>query len=104
MYTQSEILSKIKSLVLEEIPDAKVYLFGSRATGKIHDESDWDILIITSGIVDRNLKNQVHDKLFPLSVEISSFINNILVNKNDWLKSPSFYILRHSIKDEAIAL
>ncbi len=48
MLNKAEILSKIKSLVEDEIPDAKVYLFGSRATGKVHEESDWDILILTS--------------------------------------------------------
>ena len=37
---KQDILSNIKSLVLEEIPDAKIYLFGSRVTGKVHEESD----------------------------------------------------------------
>jgi predicted nucleotidyltransferase len=40
MTNQEKILSKIKALVEEEIPDAKVYLFGSRARGDWHDESD----------------------------------------------------------------
>ncbi|MDB5193873.1 MAG: hypothetical protein JWQ96_3436 [Segetibacter sp.] len=104
MDSQEEILSIIKALVKEAIPDAKVYLFGSRATGKIHEESDWDVLVLTSLEVNRNIKHQVHDKLFPLSVEISSFINSIVVNSEVWLGNPSFYALRQSIKDEAIAL
>ncbi len=101
---QEEILLTIKSKVQEEIPDAKVYLFGSRATGRIHDESDWDVLILTSKEVNRNLKHKIHDKLYPLSVEISSFINSIVVNDKEWIENPSYYVLRHSIKNEAVAL
>ena len=37
---QEEILSTIKSLVKEEIPDASLYLFGSRARGNWHNESE----------------------------------------------------------------
>ncbi len=102
MINQQEILSTIKAVVKKEIPDAKVYLFGSRATGNVHDESDWDVLVLTTEKVNRNLKHQIHDKLFPLSVEISSFINSIVVNTEEWLENPSYYILRHSIKDEAM--
>ena len=101
---QEDILSNIKSKVQEEIPDAKVYLFGSRVTGKIHDESDWDVLILTSKEVNRKLKHKIHDKLYPLSVEISSFINSVVVNDREWIESPSYYVLRHSIKNETVAL
>ncbi|MEJ7677761.1 MAG: nucleotidyltransferase domain-containing protein [Segetibacter sp.] len=104
MLDKAEILSKIKSLVKEEIPDAKVYLFGSRATGKVHEESDWDVLILTSEKVDRSLKHKLHDTLFPLSVEICSFIDFIVVNKNDWEENPSYYSLSLSIENEVLAI
>ena len=60
MLSQSEILTTIKQQIHEEIPDAKVYLFGSRATGNLNDESDWDILIKTSMIVNRALRKKVY--------------------------------------------
>ena len=104
MNRQEEILSTIKKLVKEEIPDAKVYLFGSQATGKVHEESDFDVLILTSEKVNRSLKHRINDKLFPLSLKICSFINTVIANEREWLTSPSYYCLRHSIKDEAIAV
>lgn len=104
MLNQTEILSAIKSLVAEEIPDAKVYLFGSRATGKVHEESDWDVLILTSGKADRSLKHKIHDKLFPLSGEICSFIDFIIVNEKDWEENPSYYSLSLSIENEVVAI
>ncbi len=104
MTNQEEILSTIKALVKEEIPDAKVYLFGSRATGKVHEESDWDILIITSQTVDRDLKRKVREKLYPFSLSIFSFIDLIVVNEKDWEENPSYYALTLSIKDEVKAI
>lgn len=104
MYTNEEILSRIKSTVLEEIPDAKVYLFGSRATGKIHEESDWDILILTKRIADRQLRKKIHYKLFPFNLTIDGIIEATIVNEDDWIESPSYYSLSLSIKDEQIAL
>lgn len=104
MLNQTEILSAIKTLVKEEIPDAKVYLFGSRATGRVHEESDWDVLIITSGEVTRSLKRKIHNRLFPLSVEICSFIHSLVINEKDWAEKPSYYSLWLSIKDEVVAI
>lgn len=51
--TQKEILATIKVIVTKEIPDSRVYLFGSRATEIVHEESDWDILILT----EKNIQN-----------------------------------------------
>ncbi len=104
MTNQTEILSTIKSLVKEVIPDAKIYLFGSRATGKVHEESDWDILILTEKIADRALRKKIHYKLFPFNLTINGIIDTTIVNENDWIESPSYYILNHSIKGEQIAL
>lgn len=104
MLSQAEILSTIKTLVKEEIPDAKVYLFGSRATGKVHEESDWDILVITRLIVDKNLKRKVRNKIHSITLSIFSFIDLIIVNEKEWKESPSYYALNISIKDEVIAI
>jgi predicted nucleotidyltransferase len=104
MYKQDEILSKIKSLVQEVIPDAKVYLFGSRVTGKVHEESDWDILAITSLKVSRELKDNIRKKLYPVIGGDYFFIDLKIVNVKDWYESPSYYVLRHSIKDEVVEI
>lgn len=104
MTNQEEILSTIKALVKEEIPDAKVYLFGSRATCKIREESDWDILILTSNLVNRALRKKIHYKLFPFNLNINGFIESTIVNEKEWIENPSYYVLHHSIEDERIPL
>ena len=50
------------------------YLFGSRATGKAHNKSDWDIAIIGPARLDAILLMQIEESLesanFPNEVDI----------------------------------
>lgn len=97
MLQQKDILSSIKKEVLTITPDANVYLFGSRATGITHRESDWDILILTSKKYPKSTKWLIHDKIFPVSVRFGTFFNILLVNKGEWNSNAGYYALKLSI-------
>ncbi len=99
-----EILTTIKSIVLEEIPDAKIYLFGSRVTGKIHEESDWDILILTKEKYPRSVKKNINDKLFPLILSIGSIIQIIVATEDEWENYPGYYSLQLGIGNQLVNL
>jgi len=104
MYNQDEILTKIKSVVLEEIPDAKVYLFGSRVTGKIHEESDWDILVLSEKKYPKSVKRLIDEKLFPLSISVGSGFSFLITTKYDWENHPGYYSLQLGIADQFIRI
>jgi uncharacterized protein len=97
MSGDSAILSSVKSKVQLVIPGAKVLLFGSRAYGLPTDESDWDFLILTSKPVTTSIKNEIHQALFPVSVQIGAFINTLTVQEDDWANNPSYYSLQQTI-------
>ena len=103
MIADTEILQLIKSSITEVIPDAKVILFGSRARGDSHKESDWDFLILTNYRISKETK-KIHDKIFSISVMIASFINYLLVYEQDWEQSPSYYSLYQSVSKEGISI
>jgi len=46
MNKSENILVVIKKLVEERDSSAKIYLYGSRAKGNAHKDSDWDLLIL----------------------------------------------------------
>jgi uncharacterized protein len=99
MNENTEILKEIKKAVQLHLSEAEVILFGSRAKGNIHDESDWDILILSDRPVDKNLKREIRDSIYPISSKYFSFIQTVIVEKKEWHNNPSYYSLRKNISE-----
>ena len=100
--SREEILAAIKEKVVSVVPDATVMLFGSRARGDWHEESDWDILVLTNENVTHELNDKVFDAIYPLSLEIFSIIQTVVANVNDWEQHPGWYSLSLSIKNDLV--
>lgn len=58
-----QTLHTIKSTVNSFLPESKVLLFGSRATGKADHESDYDLLIVTSDTFAPRIKMNWENKI-----------------------------------------
>lgn len=101
---REEILKVIKEKIIGILPDARIMLFGSRARGDWHEESDWDVLVLTNQEVTRELDDKLFDVLYPIVLEIFNPINFILVNENEWLTNPAYLILSHETSNEKILL
>ena len=98
MYTQEQILLAVKNQIKEVLPEAHIFLFGSRANNSATEESDWDILVLSSQQpITKLIKQQIHNRVFPLSVSIGSFINVLLVTEKDWQQNPSYYSIKKTI-------
>ena len=102
--TREEILSAIKVRVLSIVPDAKVMLFGSRARGDWHEESDWDILVLTEQEVTGELDDKVHRIVSSFGLDNSFWIDTIIVNKDDWEQHPGWYSLWLSTKNDLVTI
>lgn len=89
-----EILNEIKQAVLEVDPGAEVVLFGSRARGDFHDESDWDVLVLVDkDEKDYEFKRKIRNALFELQLNFGAAISTVIHNKNWWrrLRMTPFY-------------
>lgn len=104
MESKQEILSSIKLQIEKVLPNARIFLFGSRANGRFTEESDWDILVLSDEPVTLKVKQSVHNTFFSLSVLIGSFINTIIIYQKDWQQNPSYYSLRKTIASHYQAL
>ncbi len=58
MINKDHILNLVKSRINAIDPEAKVFLFGSRARNESNKESDWDFLIFTKKEITQALKKQ----------------------------------------------
>ncbi|MBO9571911.1 MAG: hypothetical protein J7497_06845 [Chitinophagaceae bacterium] len=93
-----QTLDTIKSIILNEIPDAETMLYGSRVAENT-PEADWDILILTNTQYPKTLKWELQDKLFGITMKTGSRTNILVVQKTEWL-SEDYKMLRNKIGEK----
>ncbi len=85
MTDQQKILDRIKKIVLERDPSAKVYLYGSRAKGTMKPDSDWDLLILLNkDKITAEIEKNVTYPLYDLEFEIGEVISPMVYSEREW--------------------
>ncbi|SRR5690554_460436 len=99
-----QVYEEIKSLKRQLLPDERVILFGSRARGDEHEESDWDLLILLNKR-ERSPKDE-EKYVFPFVLagwKHGTYISVKLYSEEEWKKrQPS--ILRYNVEQEGIEI
>lgn len=68
-------LEKILNKILEIVTPEKVILFGSRAKGEANQDSDYDILIVKSGLTDkRGLSKKLYRNMLGTNASVDILI------------------------------
>lgn len=81
---KSVVLSRIKTVVREIDPSADVILYGSRARGDEHVDSDWDFLILVDSKTDLNYERVFRHRLYEIELELGEAFSTFVYNKNEW--------------------
>ena len=85
MIANENILQRIKMLVLQREPMAKIYLYGSRARGTATSDSDWDLLILLN---EDKITNEVEQNItypqYDLEFEIGEVIRPMVYSVKEW--------------------
>lgn len=98
------VLSKIKTLVKEIDRDADVILYGSRARGDEHPDSDWDILILVNSIADLDYERIFRHRFYEIELEIGEAFSISVYNKNEWRSKYWMTPLFQNIASEGIRI
>ena len=61
--TEEEILSKVVTIISSYLPDAAIYLFGSRASGNAKQNSDFDLAVEWKEKVPFSVIAKIREKL-----------------------------------------
>ena len=77
------LLGRVKAAVTVE-PGADVILYGSRARGDAHAESDWDLLVLVDGNVDLARQGRVTEALLDLELETAQVLVPSLYDREVW--------------------
>lgn len=82
----------------------KSYLYGSRARGDAHSDSDWDILILVNEPAARlELYDTLAYPLTELGWRYGVAIVPVIYSIDEWY-DPASSLFRHNVEQDAIAL
>jgi predicted nucleotidyltransferase len=82
---QHSILERIKKIVTDRNPAAKIYLYGSRARATMKEDSDWDLLILLNkDSITSEDERQITYPLYDLEFEVGEVISPIIYSEMEW--------------------
>lgn len=85
MKANENILQKIKILVQQLEPAAKIYLYGSRARGNARIDSDWDLLILLNkDKITTDIEQRITFPLYDLEFETGEVISPMVYSEKEW--------------------
>jgi len=94
--------SKIKSVLGKNLFDLK--LFGSKSTGKFHDESDIDVLVIVNKRDEQTL-DAISDALLDIELEYDSRISPVVLTTVEFLQNQKYQTLfYHEVMRNGVTL
>jgi uncharacterized protein len=98
------VLSRIKNLVREVDPTADVILYGSRARGDEHQESDWDLLILVDSKTDLDYESVFRHRLYEIELDLGEAFSVSVYNKNEWRSNHWMTPLYQNINKEGLRI
>lgn len=92
-------------MLTERFPVERVIVFGSKARGDFDEDSDIDLLLVTSRPVPWRERRAMIDALFDIEMAHGTIISIMLVTLEDWSSGifTEFPIYREIMRDGVLA-
>lgn len=99
----SFVVNKVKEIVHRYDEYAEIILFGSRARGDWHEESDWDFLILSELDEQSEIKEKIREEVLnEVEYKIFNVVFTLFHNKKIWEKNYSVTPLYYNIEEEGL--
>ena len=99
----SFVVNKVKEIVYRYDEEAEIILFGSRARGDWHEESDWDFLILSELDERTEVKEKIReDILSEIEYKIFEVVFTLFHNKKVWEEDYAVTDIYDSIAEDGI--
>ena len=105
MSKYDQIVQRIVSMANRTVPDAEVYLYGSRARGTAHKLSDWDVLVLLNSMnISFEFETNLMNEFFELELETGEIISPMIYSQQEWNEKYSITPLFENIQREGIRI
>jgi len=100
---KSFVVNKVKEVVARYDKGAEVILFGSRARGDWHEESDWDFLVLSQLDEKSDAKDKIRvDILHEIEYKTFDVVFILFHNKHVWEEDYVVTDIYDSIQEDGI--
>lgn len=105
MCTQNEVIEGIRSIAKKTLPKSgRIYLYGSRACGDAHEDSDWDLLVVLDKPrIEQSDYDNVSYPLTALGWDLGEIIIPVMYTKEEWNNS-SFTPFYKNVEQDGILI
>ena len=69
-------------------PVARTVVFGSAARGQADEESDLDLLVVTTEPPTHRMRNAMSDEIFAINLEHGTNLSIVVVEAHSWERGP----------------
>jgi predicted nucleotidyltransferase len=100
---QREALAELRRRLSAEFEIESIILFGSAARGEADDESDLDLLILTTKPLIRPVRHKITKIIFELNLRYDTNFSSLVVDRESWERGLiSLLPIRQEILKEGI--
>ena len=105
MKSAEDILNTLRNFSRVNLPDAIVYLYGSRAEGNAKSSSDWDLLvIINQQTVSLTTEKKLLDKFYELELQTGEIFSPLVYSIGEWERRKDITPLFKTVSKDGIRL
>ncbi len=94
-------LSQLKTKLTADYPVVRLVLFGSAVRGEMDEESDVDVLVLTSHPLKSVERNAMYDEVFAINLRYDTNVSVLVTDLHNWEAGPlSVMPIREAVEKE----
>lgn len=102
---EQAVLEKFKALLQQRVRVHQVILFGSRARGDAHPDSDVDVVVIVDGDCDLDSREYIRYCAWEAGFDECLLVVPVIYTRDAWENSPvRFSLLVQAVKAEGVSV